>query len=432
MLSLTMAQYTIITGILSSSDFKNINRVNTLTLCFEWKEGSVELLQKIGNWLLEKNDAFRLKPVYKFPWNWSQYIEPYKEETFSLVQFDSEEKYEAFLEKEKCNNIRLLKDPLYVFRILVRPENKYTLWIQMHHFITDGYSIKLIANQVRELNGYFKDETPLLIPVAHSYSDYITKEKTYRKSSQFKGDSTYWKKVFRFDKDYSFPAGSRSMMVEGDSRFITIDPPLYKKLRWFCEKNNLSVSSVLNSNAAVLVYAITGATYFSMATLSYGRNDGVTRNTMGCMMNSPIIMYRVEKEKSFENFCSKNYQENLEMLRHVRFSNIDFTPLSYVLCTLKGMNFNHSWILLSNMDYESTFLKGEPRGRMFWSNSNISQFYAAIFDLPKEERVKIELRYQTKRFKDEEMVKVLSAYVNLLEALLDEPNKSLMEIMNSR
>lgn len=432
MFSLTMAQYTIVTSALSSNDPKNIKRLNTLTVCFEWDEGSVELLQKIGNWLLEKNDSFRLKPVYRFPWKWSQYIIPYEREEFPVIHFDQKEDYEAWLQKEKDNHIHLLKDPLYDFRILVRPDGGYTLWIQMHHFITDGYSIKLIANQVRALDQHFAKEKPLFLPEPQSYREYVKKEKLYRKSEQFKEDRAYWKNIFRYDKAYSFPAGSRSMKIDCNSQFITIETPLYQKLSSYSKANNVSISSVLSSNAAALTYALTGATYFSMAALSYGRNDGGTRQTMGAMMNSPIMMYRIEQEKSFTDFAMKNYELNLEMLRHVRFSNIDFTPLSYVLCTLKGMNYNHSWMLLSHMDYESAFMKGEPKGRMFWSNSNASQFYAAVFDLPKEEKVKIELRYQTQRFKDDDMKKLLSAYVNLLEVILEDPNKSLTDIVKTR
>ncbi len=432
MFPLTMAQYTVVTSELSSNDHKNIKRLNTLTVCFEWEKGSVELLQRIGNWLLEKNDAFRLKPVYRFPWKWSQSIKPYEQEEFPIVYFENDEKYEAWMHKEKDNHIHLLKDPLYDFRILVRPDHRHTLWIQMHHFVTDGYSIKLIANQVRALDQHFTREKPLFLPEPQSYRDYVTKEKLYRKSEQFKEDRAYWKNIFRYDKEYSFPAGSRSMKVDCNSQFITIEKPLYQKLSSYCKANNLSISSVLSSNAAALTYLLTGATYFSMAALSYGRHDGGTRQTIGAMMNSPIMMYRVEEEKSFTDFAIINYEKNIEMLRHARFSNIDFTPLSYVLCTLHGMNYNHSWMLLSHMDYESAFMKGEPKGRMFWSNSNASQFYAAIFDLPKEENVKIELRYQTQRFKDEDMKKLLSSYVNLLDAVLKDPDKSLKDVAKTR
>lgn len=429
MFSLTMAQYTLITSILANSDVKKNKRVNTLTVCFEWENGSEDLLQKIGNWLLEKNDSFRLRPVYRFPWKWRQYIEPYEARTFPVISFSKEEEYEAWLQKEKNNDIRLLKDPLYDFRILVRPDEGYTLWIQMNHFITDGYSIKLIANQVRALHRYFTDGTPLLFPEPPSYKDYVEKEKAYRKSDQFKEDRSYWKKVFRYKKDYSFPAGARSMDVACNSQFLVIEKPLYDKLRSFCRENNLSVASVISTNAAATIYALKGETYFSMASLSYGRHDGGTRQTMGSMMNSPVMMYSVEEKKSFTDFAMKNYENNLEMLRHVRFSNLDFTPLSYVLCTLHGMNYNHSWMLLSHMDYESAFMEGEPKGRMFWSNTNISQFYAAIFDLPKEEKIKIELRYQTKRFSDEGIRKLLFAYHNILEAALDEPDKPLKELL---
>ena len=429
MFPLTMSQYTLIIGLISNSDRKNNRRLNTLTCCFEWKEGSVELLTEIGNWILEQNDAFRLRPVYRFPWSWKQYIEPFEEIKFPVEHFDTDEAYESWLLKAKDNTVLLLKDPLYDFRILVRPGNRHTLWIQMNHFVTDGYSIKLIAQQVRALDRHFREGEPLLVPKPGSYRDYVVKEKEYRKSPQFKEDRAYWKKVFHYHKDYSSPGGARSMHIECDSQSMTIDGQLYKDLVTFAKERGISVASTLMSSAAVTAHAIKGSTYFSMASLSYGRHDGISRRTMGAMMNSPVMMFSVDKEESFTDFCARNYEQNLEMLRHIRYSNLDFTPLSYVLCTLHGMNYNHSWILFSNMDYESAFLDGEPKGRMFWSNTNVSQFYVAVFDIPKEERVTIELRYQTRRFKEDEIKKLLAAYRNILTVMIKNPEQALKELV---
>ena len=424
-----MSQYTLIIGLLSHTDLKNSGRLNTLTCCFEWKEGSYELLDKIGNQLLEKNDAFRLRPVYRFPWNWKQYIVPYEKEVFPVHQFDTDEAYESWLKKEKDNDVRLLKDKLYDFRILKRADNGFTLWIQMNHFLTDGYSMKLMANQIRALDRFHSDGESVLLPEPGSYRDHVEKERSYRKSPQFKEDRAYWKKVFRYHKDFSFPAGSRSMKIHCDTKSVTVDGALYRKLVSFCRDNGISVSSALMSGSAMTANAITGATYFSMATLSYGRNDGVQRRTMGCMMNSPVMMYSVDTDKSFTHFCQGNYDENLEMLRHLRYSSLDFTPLSYGLCMSHGMNFNHSWILFSQMDYESAFVDADPKGRMFWSNTNVSQFYAAIFDVPKEERVTIELRYHTKRFNEDTISKLLSSYYNILTLLLDKPEVPMKEVL---
>lgn len=430
--SLTMAQYTLIIGLLSNSDFKNNKRLNTLTCCFEWKEGSVELLENIGNQLLGENDAFRLRPVYGFPWSWKQYIEPHVRRSFPVLGFDSDEAYEAWLMKNKDNDVLLLKDPLYDFRILKRPGNRHTLWIQMHHFLTDGYSMKLMAQQVRELDRFYRLGEPFILPKPGSYRDFVESEKSYRRSDAFREDKAYWKKVFRYHKDFSFPAGSRSMKIPCHAQTLTVDGELYKRLCAYSRKEGISVSSALSSCAAMVTHVLTGATYFSMATLSHGRTDGVSRRTMGCMMNSPVMMYHIDPHESYAVFCHRNYNENLEMLRHLRYSSLDFTPLSYGLCMSHGLNFNHSWILISQMDYESAFVDADPKGRMFWSDTNVSQFYLAYFDVPKEGRVTLELRYQNRRFRDEGIRKILLAYGNLLTLLLREPELPMREVLEEK
>ena len=52
--------------------------------------------------------------------------------------------------------------------------------------------------------------------------------------------------------------------------------------------------------------------------------------------------------------------------------------------------------------------------------------------MPKEEKVKIELRYQKTRFKDEEMHKVLMASLNILETVLAHPDQSLKDLLQRK
>lgn len=111
------------------------------------KRGTVERLRRIGNDLIWRNDCFRLVPVYYFPWHWWKYIRSFQPEKFEVVPFYTEEEYENWLQKEKDREIRLLKDQLYSIKVLRRTSRDLTLWIQMHHFLTDGYSMKLLENK---------------------------------------------------------------------------------------------------------------------------------------------------------------------------------------------------------------------------------------------------------------------------------------------
>lgn len=153
---------------------------------------------------------------------------------------------------------------------------------------------------------------------------------------------------------------------------------------------------------------------------------------MGCMMNSPPLLIEVNPEETFESFAKRNYEENLEMLRHIRFSTLDVTPLSYGLCLSHGLNFNFNWILFSYMDYEAVFQESYPKGRMFWSNTNVSQFYAAIFDMPKNKEISFELRYQKKRFQEEDIKSLLVSYRYLVREVLERSDCRMKEFFVDR
>lgn len=430
--SLSMAQYTLILGMISQTDFKNLSKLNTLTCAFEWKGGTVERLQRIGNDLISRNDCFRLVPVYRFPWHWRQYIRSFQPEKFEVVPFYTEEEYESWLQNEKDRGIRLLKDQLYSIKVLRRASGDLTLWIQMHHFLTDGYSMKLLAKEIRMLNRCYEENLPVPPASSSPYREFVEKEKEYRQSKTFKEDQTYWREKLRMRRDFSFPGGKRSMKIDCDSKSILLRGDLYEGLTSLQKELQVSMPSLLESMAALLIYRIQGNTTFTFGTLNYGRMDGRSRQTMGCMMNSPPLLIEVNPEETFASFAKRNYEENLEMLRHIRFSTLDVTPLSYGLCLSHGLNFNFNWILFSYMDYEAVFQESYPKGRMFWSNTNVSQLYAAIFDMPKNREICFELRYQKKRFQEEEIKNLLVSYRYLIRDVLDHSGFLLKEFLEEK
>jgi hypothetical protein len=78
------------------------------------------------------------------------------------------------------------------------------------------------------------------------------------------------------------------------------------------------------------------------------------------------------------------------------------------------------------------FQESYPKGRMFWSNTNVSQFYAAIFDMPKNKEISFELRYQKKRFQEEDIKSLLVSYRYLVREVLERSDCRMKEFFVDR
>lgn len=302
-------------------------------------------------------------------------------------------------------------------------------------FEWQGGSVELLENIGNELirrNDSFRAGNPPQEPKMHSYRDYVEIEKNYRNSEAFKMDRMYWKEKLAMRRDFSFPGRRRSLSTACEEKGIVLREDLYSGLLSLQDQSKISMPSLLESMAALLIYRIQENTCFTFGTLNYGRVDGGSRQTMGCMMNSPPLLMEIRPEEDFITFAKRSYEENLEMLRHIRYSTLDLTPLSYGLCLTHGMNFNFNWILFSYMDFESAFQEDFPKGRMFWSETNVSQFYAAVFHLPKVREIRFELRYQKKRFQEEEINDLLVSYRYLIREVLDHPDRPMKEFLLSK
>lgn len=420
---ISQSQLGIIVSPLATLDRKRAAYFNTLTCAFEWNEPDQAAIVASANMLLKVNDALRMRMIYRFPFTFRQYFTDYEPETLDELTFDTDEAYERWLEEAKCWPVPMFAGKLYRFKLLHRPGGKATLWLQFNHLTIDGYSVKLIAQQIiRYYEAFHAGRTPEAGPVG-SYVRYLEKEREYRNSKQHAEDGAYWRAAFKAQPRFSFPAGRRKMNLEATSEWLVIEGELYDRLNEFCRGQGCSQSSVLMTLAALTTYALTGKDNFSIASLSYGRMDAVARRTIGCMVSNPVVMYLVNPQLSFAEYALESYRNGLEMMRHLRYEGSRMTVYSYPKCVKAGFNFNYAWLLFSPMDFESVFRETGIRGRMFWSNSMIPQLYCAVFDIPKENRVEIELRYQVKGFSAKQIRRILDTAINILTRALEDPEK---------
>jgi len=119
----------------------------------------------------------------------------------------------------------------------------------------------------------------------------------------------------------------------------------------------------------------------------------------------------------------------LETLKHGRLSLTEHTPLSYKEPVLHGFNFNHSWLLVSVMEYGDAFSRSAYEAQMIPATNQPFQFYGMVLEVPGV-KIDIRLRYQTRKFTADQITCFLQTFYEVMRQITINPDVQLSSIRN--
>ena len=105
------------------------------------------------------------------------------------------------LEKEREKIVRtafqLENSRLFNFYIFRFADGKGAFMLNIHHLISDAWTLALICNEIIKTYSALKQNQEIETKAIYSYIDYIKSEQEYQKSEKFNKDKQYWLERFK-------------------------------------------------------------------------------------------------------------------------------------------------------------------------------------------------------------------------------------------
>lgn len=389
-------------------------------------EAIADALEKAMNHFVRTNDTLRLRFVHSGA-GWKQYIAPWEYTAIDRMAVTDEKTFAAYMNKTYVGRPYWKKECVWLGRIGLLPKNGAVLALRVSHFVFDGYSFSLAHRRIREAySAYLRGEEPADKP-APSIAACLEGYTAYAASAQFKADSAYWKKAYTTLKKYSFPAGYPALRMESASvsRFITAEQRA--DIAAAASACGASIPFFFEAAVALTVHKLTGKVCFNLSTLSHGRLKYTEKQTVGNLMNTFPMFFRIE-DGNLADWIGKSYMIYLENVGHGRFPAVRQIPYSWKEAFLHGMNFNHSWFLFSSMDFgkakADTNFHLETNAREAQPN----QMYGALLDVS-DGKVEISLSYQKHKYKKEQADRFIDAYLDILLRMASNPNGTIRDMI---
>lgn len=234
---------------------------------------------------------------------------------FEIKQFDfrlkEDKEYEvnAFIEADSYLPFDLENGPLLRASLLQIDDSEYVFYYNMHHIISDGWSLEVLAKDVFTFYQAYKIQlNPDIAELNIQYKDYSAWQNKHIEDGLYKTQRTYWLENLKGELPIlNLPTNKLRPKVKtynGRAIKTFIDPNTTSKIRSFAIENEASSFITLLAAWNVLFYRYTNERDIIIGTPVAGREHVDLENQIGCYVNAIALRNEIKPNHNFRQFFS--------------------------------------------------------------------------------------------------------------------------------
>ncbi len=358
---------------------------------------------------------------------------PLKIIDLSPLQADEkQQKVTAIYAHEISTPFNLEEFPLFRVILLKLDEFSCALIFNMHHIISDGWSIEILKNEFflfqagleREIiTGIAFNPEPLKI----QYKDFAVWYNTQLANRELKAKThSFWKK--RLENGVSSVQLRLDNHRKGNERkgaryFSMLGQAQTLKLKQAARDFNTTLFVVMFSLYIFLLRRFSGQEEMACYIVSAGREQEALLHIIGFFVSTELFKIQVVPTESFANFLSRVNAEVLEILDHQGY------PLELVFEEL-NMKYPEIHVSFNMLNFGDAELRVSTKTETAMIQPSSDSYMAEVkFDLEPYIReynngIEINWAYKKELYNEATIEYMVTEYTNLVDFFMDAPEKS--------
>ncbi|RZV62890.1 lichenysin non-ribosomal peptide synthetase LicA [Bacillus paralicheniformis] len=387
-------------------------------------EGKLDLkrLESAAQMLIKRHEAFRTtfeikdgEPVQRI-WEAAE---------LTIDVIDADEQEAEKLIKEFIRPFDLTKAPLFRMSIIRFTGEKHLLLVDMHHIISDGASVSVLIDEMTKL---YAGEA--LEPLRIQYKDFSVWQQ-HLLTERHKVQEEYWLKelagelpVLTLPADYPRPS---IQTFEGSRLSFALKPELVQQLRKLAKETDSTLYMVLAASYSALLSKLSGQSEVIVGSPAAGRPHTDLNRIIGMFVNTLAIRTRPEGDKPFSAFLEEVKETTLGAFEHQDYP---FEELIEKLNIQRDMSRNPLFdavFSMRNADLKDLSMEGITLKPYDFAHQT-AKFDLTLTAAEEDGLLVFEMEYNTALFKHESIERWRGYWVNLLEAVAENPDARLSEL----
>ncbi|NEN85515.1 non-ribosomal peptide synthetase [Paenibacillus elgii] len=316
--------------------------------------------------------------------------------------------------------------PLFRAELLQFAVDRFTLLVDMHHAVADGFSMAVLLDEL--LQTY---QGRQLAPRNVHYKDFTVWQQNRIDEGAFQQQETYWLSelggelpVLNMPTDYPRP---QLQSFEGDTFSLKLDPELTASLYKLAQESGTTLYMVLLAAYNVLLANYSGQDDIIVGTPVSGRRHADTEAMIGMFVGTLAMRNRPIRELTFGEFLQEVKRQALLAFEQQDYP---FDELTEKLGLVRDLSRNPIFDTMFMLQNEAVHTL-EAGGLTFESeelNPGVSKFDFSLSVTADKAELSCTWEYATKLFKPETIRRMAEHYVRVLEGVVAGPELRLSDI----
>ncbi|MBD2360531.1 amino acid adenylation domain-containing protein [Anabaena minutissima FACHB-250] len=326
----------------------------------------------------------------------------------------------------------LVSGPLLQGTVLQISEQEHVLLFVIHHIISDGWSIKVILQELAVLyEAFYSGKPSSLPPLPIQYADFTVWQRHWLQGEVLNTQLSYWKQqladaptVLELPTDRPRPM---AQSFQGSIANFKLSPELTGMLKSLSNQQGVTLFMTLLAAFQSLLYRYTGQEDICVGSAIANRNSAEIEGLIGFFVNTLVLRTDLSQNPSFLDLLSRVRQVCVGAFAHADLPferlveelhlerNLSHTPLFQVMFTL-----------LEDSKQDLTL----PSVTVSWlpMHSQTAKFDLTLSMEDTGAELKGALEYSTDLFNVDTIARILQHFETLLEGIVAHPQRKISDL----
>lgn len=226
-----------------------------------------------------------------------------------------------YIQKDKDTIFDLENGPLFRVSFLKLTDTNYIFYYNMHHIITDGWSLTILERDLFAFYESIKSKTKCnLEDLQIQYKDYAAWQLSAIEAGTYKKHKNYWTQKLsgnlpRLDLPSS-KTRPKDMTYNGHVLRTFLSPEMTSKIKIFSKEKGGSLFMGLLTVFKILLSKYTSQQDVIIGTSVAGREDSALENQIGFYVNTLVLRNEINPENSLVDLFESVKKSTLEGFLH--------------------------------------------------------------------------------------------------------------------
>ncbi|MUG96548.1 amino acid adenylation domain-containing protein [Scytonema sp. UIC 10036] len=317
--------------------------------------------------------------------------------------------------------------PLFKAKLLQLEEEKYVLLVNMHHIVSDGWSIGVFVRELRQAyTAFAQGQTPNLAPLPIQYSDYANWQRNWLQGEVLENQIDYWKNqlkdaspLLELPTDYPRPA---QQSYRGTRYLYSLTLELSTAIKTFSQQQGVSVFMTLLAAFSILLSRYSRQNDLCIGSPIANRTHSQTEGLIGFFVNTLVLRNQINPEQSFIEFLQQTRHTCLDAYAH---QDIPFELLVERLQPERSMSHNPLFQVMLALENNESPNLSLPGLEIQWLGSTcpFAKFDITLLVIESDNQLNCSWEYATDLFEKSTIQRMAEQFEVLLKGIVDRPNE---------